>query len=115
MPGTLNAELKNNNNKPMLIQMGFKMLYDQSHIPGSVYAGPAFKDNGIDALKETLQNVDHNKNIVLYCGCCKWVDCPNIRPAFKAVKEMGFKNAKILYLKNTFMIDWANKGYPAVQ
>ena len=115
MPGTLNAELKNNNNKPMLIQMGFKMLYDQSHIPGSVYAGPAFKDNGIDALKKTLQNVDHNKNIVLYCGCCKWVDCPNIRPAFKAVKEMGFKNAKILYLKNTFMIDWANKGYPAVQ
>ena len=52
MPGTLNAELKNNNNKPMLIQMGFKMLYDQSHIPGSVYAGPAFKDNGIDAFKE---------------------------------------------------------------
>ena len=36
----------------MLIQMGFKMLYNQSHIPGSVYAGPAFKDNGIDALKE---------------------------------------------------------------
>ncbi len=113
LPETLKNELKSNNKKPMLIQMGFKMLYDQSHIPGSVYAGPAFKDNGIEALKETLQNVDHNKNIILYCGCCKWVDCPNIRPAFKAVKEMGFKNAKVLYLKDTFMIDWVNKGYPA--
>lgn len=34
-------------------------------------------------------------------------------PGFKAVRDMGFKNAKLLYLKNTFMIDWVNKGYPA--
>ncbi len=115
MPETLNAELKSNIEKPMIIQMGFKMLYDQSHIPGAIFAGPAFKNDGIEALKETLQNVDRNKNIVLYCGCCKWVDCPNIRPAFKTVSEMGFKNAKVLYLKNTFMINWVNKGYPAAQ
>ena len=113
MPETLNAELKNNNKEPMIIQMGFKMLYDQSHIPGAVFAGPAFKNDGVEALKKTLQNVDHDKNIVLYCGCCKWVDCPNIRPAFKAVKNMGFKRVKLLYLKNTFMINWVNKGYPA--
>jgi thiosulfate/3-mercaptopyruvate sulfurtransferase len=115
MPEALNNELKSSKEKPMLIQMGFKMLFDQDHIPGSVFAGPAFKQEGIEALKETLKNVDHNKNIVLYCGCCKWVDCPNIHPGFKAVKDMGFKNVKLLYLKNTFMIDWVNKGYPAMQ
>jgi thiosulfate/3-mercaptopyruvate sulfurtransferase len=113
MPENLNTELKNNNEKPIIIQMGFKMLYDQSHIPGAIFTGPAFKNDGIETLKETLQNVDRNKDIVLYCGCCKWVDCPSIRPGFKAVKDMGFKNAKLLYLKNTFMINWVNKGYPA--
>ena len=115
MPVTLKNELKRNNEKPMIIQIGFKMLYEQDHIPGSIYAGPAFKNNGIQKLEETLQNVDKNKNIVIYCGCCKWIDCPNIRPAFKAIKDMGFKNAKLLYLKNTFMINWVNKGYPATQ
>ncbi len=115
MPETLTSELKSNNEKPMIIQIGFNMLYDQNHIPGSIYAGPAFKNNGIQKLKETLQNVDRNKNIVLYCGCCKWIDCPNIRPGFKAIKDMGFKNAKLLYLKNTFMINWVNKGYPSTQ
>ena len=115
MPAALQNELKSNKEKPMLIQIGFKMLYDQSHIPGSIYAGPAFKQDGIEALKETLKNVDRNKNIVIYCGCCKWIDCPNIHPGFKAVKDMGFKNVKLLYLKNTFVINWVNKGYPATQ
>lgn len=113
MPEALNNELKSNKEKPMLIQIGFKMLFDQSHIPGSIYAGPASRPDGIKTLKETLKNVDHNKNIVIYCGCCKWVDCPNIRPGFKAVEDMGFKNVKLLYLKNTYMINWANEGYPA--
>jgi thiosulfate/3-mercaptopyruvate sulfurtransferase len=114
MPETLKSEINNNNN-PMLIQIGFRKLFEQNHIPGAIYAGPASKDSGIASLKETLHDVDQNKNIVLYCGCCELADCPNIRPAFKAVKEMGFKNAKILYLKNTFMIDWVDKGYPATR
>lgn len=115
MPKTLTAELKSDKEKPMLIQVGFKMLYNQSHIPGSVFTGPASINKGIDVLKDTLKNVSRDKNIVLYCGCCEWKECPNIRPAFKIVKEMGFKNAKILYLKNTFVIDWVKKGYPAAK
>ena len=73
MPATLNNELKTSE-KPMLIQIGFRMLYDQSHIPGSTFAGPAFRNDGIQALRNTLQNVDRNKEIILYCGCCKWID-----------------------------------------
>ena len=113
MPETLTAELKNNKEKPLIIQTGFKMLYDQEHIPNSIFTGPASINKGLVTLKDTLKNVNRNQYIVLYCGCCKWKECPNIRPAFKAVKEMGFKNAKVLYLKNTFMIDWVNRGYPA--
>ena len=113
MPETLTAELKNNKEKPLIIQTGFKMLYDQEHIPNSIFTGPASINKGLVTLKDTLKNVNRNQYIVLYCGCCKWKECPNIRPAFKAVKEMGFKNAKLLYLKNTFMIDWVNRGYPA--
>ena len=83
MPAALNNELKNTGEKPMLIQMGFKMLYDQSHIPGSIFAGPAFRNDGIQALHNILKDVDRNKEVVLYCGCCKWIDCPNITPVLK--------------------------------
>jgi hypothetical protein len=114
-PEALNSELKTKTKTPIIVQIGFKILYDQNHIPGAVFAGPAFKPEGIESLKEVLKNVNHKKNIVIYCGCCKWKDCPNIRPAFKTVKDMGFKNAKVLYLQDTFMIDWVNKGYPAAQ
>lgn len=113
-PENLSAELKNKN-KPLIIQVGFKILYDQNHIPGAVYTGPAYLEAGINALKDTLKNVNRDKSIVLYCGCCKWKDCPNIRPAFETVTGLGFKNVKVLYLEDTFVKNWIDKGYPTVK
>lgn len=114
-PDSLNNELRNNQNKPLIIQVGFKILYDQNHIPGAVYTGPASLKVGIQALRDTLKNLEHNKNIVLYCGCCKWKDCPNIRPAFKTAQELGFKNVKVLFLEDTFVKNWEQKGYPVTK
>jgi thiosulfate/3-mercaptopyruvate sulfurtransferase len=111
-PAALAKQLQNSAPKPLLLQVGFESLYAQGHIPGSKYCGPARNSNGIARLKTCLQGVSHKQAIVLYCGCCPWQECPNIRPAFEAVKKMGFTNVKVVYMEDNFGRDWAQKGYP---
>ncbi len=111
--GELSKELSSaKSNKPILLQVGFDFLYNQEHIPGSKFIGPSSRTNGIQALKNEAKKIKKNQPIIIYCGCCPWNDCPNIRPAFKTLKEMGFTNVKALYLPNSFAKDWKGKGYP---
>jgi hypothetical protein len=37
---------------------------------------------------------------------------PNIRPAFNALVEMGFKNVKILDLPKNVKTNWIDHNYP---
>jgi hypothetical protein len=98
--------------KPLILCVGFDFLYRQAHIPGAEYHGPAGKPQGLDNLKQRVERLPHGQSIVLYCGCCPWTHCPNIRPAFAAVREMGFKHVKVLSLPTDFATDWVHKGYP---
>jgi Rhodanese-like domain len=111
-PAALAGQLKNSNNKPLLLQVGFESLYVQGHIPGSKYCGPARSAEGIARLKRCLKAVSHTAAIVLYCGCCPWEECPNIRPAFEAVKAMGFTNVKVVHIAKNFGHNWVQPGYP---
>jgi hypothetical protein len=81
-------------------------------IKGSVDIGPAEKPANLQKLKNYLKNVKKDKEVVIYCGCCPFDKCPNIRPAFKVLKEMGFKNAKLLNLSHNIKADSLDKGYP---
>jgi thiosulfate/3-mercaptopyruvate sulfurtransferase len=56
--------------------------------------------------------VDKNRTIIVYCGCCPWEKCPNIRPAFKELQNLGFTHVKALYIASNFGVDWVDKGYP---
>jgi thiosulfate/3-mercaptopyruvate sulfurtransferase len=98
--------------KPLVICVGFPFLYQGGHIVGSKFAGPGRNPEGIQALKHEVEGLPRDKEIVLYCGCCPWKDCPNIRPAFRAVQGWGFKNARALYLPTNFRQDWIAKGFP---
>ena len=98
--------------KIVLIHVGFLMMYKMGHIPGSQYAGPAAKAEGLAALRKLVANLPRNQEIVIYCGCCPWDDCPNIRPAFRALKEMGFTNFKVLDIPDRLGTDWTAKGFP---
>ena len=98
--------------KIVLIQVGFHVMYKMGHIPGSQYAGPASKAEGLAALEKLVAKLPRNREIVIYCGCCPWDDCPNIRPAFRALKEMGFSNLKVLDIPERLGTDWTAKGYP---
>ena len=101
--------------KPLIIQVGSHVLYSQAHIPGSEYIGPASSDVAIQQLRKRAESLARTKLIVLYCGCCPWNHCPNVKPAYDALQAMGFRNLKVLYIANNFGADWVDKGYPTAQ
>lgn len=98
--------------KPAIFHIGFNVLYRSKHIPGSVYAGPANRPDGLALLKEAVAKLPHDREIVLYCGCCPWDHCPNVRPAMALLQQMGFTHVKALYVPTNFKADWIDKGYP---
>jgi thiosulfate/3-mercaptopyruvate sulfurtransferase len=97
---------------PLILQVGSRVLYAQSHIAGSEYAGPAAEDSGVEALRQRVAQLSKETDIVLYCGCCPWSHCPNIAVAYRRLRELGFHHLKVLYLANDFGTDWVQKGYP---
>jgi len=101
--------------KPLLIQVGSHVLYAQAHIPGSEYIGPASDPNGLQRLRARVESLPRNTFIVIYCGCCPWTHCPNMKPADDALHAMGFTNVKSLYIANNFGTDWVDKGYPVAK
>ncbi|MGA2169067.1 MAG: rhodanese-like domain-containing protein [Terracidiphilus sp.] len=101
--------------KPLILQVGSHLLYAEAHIPGSEYVGQGSQPEGLQQLQNRVSSLTRKKLIVLYCGCCPWIRCPNLGPAFAKLREMGFTNVKVLYLADNFGTDWANKGYPVEQ
>lgn len=98
--------------KPITVCVGFHALYEGAHIPGASFHGPASAAQGLDDLKNWAKPLPRNANIVLYCGCCPLAHCPNIRPAFLAMQDMGFTHFRVLILPSDFNTDWIAKGYP---
>jgi len=98
--------------RPLVACVGFKFLYDGGHVPGASFHGPASKDEGLAELKKWAQGLPKSSNVVLYCGCCPMVRCPNLRPAFAALHDVGFARLRVLLLPTNFATDWAGKGYP---
>jgi thiosulfate/3-mercaptopyruvate sulfurtransferase len=101
--------------KPLLIHVGFHILYTQAHVPDSQYLGPASSDEGMQQLRKGMQSVPRNKFIVLYCGCCPWTHCPNIKPAYEALHAMGFTKVKVLHIDDNLGTNWVNKGFPVAK
>jgi thiosulfate/3-mercaptopyruvate sulfurtransferase len=101
--------------KPLMIQVGSHVLFSQAHIPGSEYIGPASTESGIQQLRERVESLPRNKSILIYCGCCPWRHCPNVKPADDALRALGFTNVKVLYIANNFGTDWVDKGYPVAK
>ena len=98
--------------KPVILQVGSRVMFGQAHIPGSEYAGPGSQTAGIQSLEDKVSGLPKDRHIVLYCGCCPWEKCPNIRPAFAALREMGFTHVKAMVIPENLKTDWIDKGYP---
>ena len=114
-PEELVKVLQGGGEKPLMIDVGSHVLYTQAHIPGSEYIGPAASEAGLQQLKKRVESLAKNKAIVLYCGCCPWGHCPNVKPAYDALTSMGFTNFKVLYIADNFGANWVDKGYPVAK
>jgi thiosulfate/3-mercaptopyruvate sulfurtransferase len=101
--------------KPLILQVGSHVLYAEAHIPGSEYVGAGGQDTGLQALGDRVKGLERNRFLVIYCGCCPWNKCPNIRAAYRELQTLGFTKVRVLYLANNFGSDWVNKGYPVTK
>jgi thiosulfate/3-mercaptopyruvate sulfurtransferase len=114
-PADLAGMLHAGGSPPIILQVGFSVLYTEAHIPGALYAGPTSKEDGIQNLKSHVDSLPRGGLLVIYCGCCPWTRCPNVAPAYAQLQAMGFTNVKVLFLANNFGDDWVSKGYPVVR
>lgn len=92
---------------PLIISVGPAGL-----IKGSVETGPSNEKANLTKLKRLLSKEDKDREIVIYCGCCPFKDCPNIRPAFSLLNSMKFTHHKLLNLPRNLKVDWISHGYP---
>jgi hypothetical protein len=109
-PSELSGIITAQKGLPVIISVGPGAM-----IPNSIDAGMASKADGLDKLKTQLKAIDRDKKIVIYCGCCPFEHCPNVRPAIEVLKEMKFTNYYLLNLPHNIKADWIDKGYPVVK
>jgi thiosulfate/3-mercaptopyruvate sulfurtransferase len=111
-PADLVKELAiKNGAAPTVLYVGFRTLFEGGHIPGASFHGTASTEAGLADLKKWAATVPRTTNLVIYCGCCPFDRCPNIRPAFAALRDMGFTRLRLLVLPKNFAADWVDKGY----
>ena len=110
-PADLAKVLKNKQSpQPIIFSIGM-----QAVIKGSIDIGPVMEKENLNLLKQKLDKLPKNSNIVVYCGCCPFSVCPNVRPAMSLLKEMQFTNYKLLNLPQNVKVDWIDKGYPMAE
>jgi len=114
-PEELAKVLKSSAAKPIVFNVGPRLIYVQAHIRGAEFIGPTAKPEGLEKLRARAASLPRDSFLVIYCGCCPWEHCPNIRPAYKELKQMGFTRVKVLYIGTSFGTDWVDKGYPAAK
>lgn len=93
--------------QPVIYSIGMEPI-----IKGSIDIGPVMMKGNLDLLKQKLQKLPKNTEVVIYCGCCPFSRCPNIRPAMQLMKDMQFTNYKLLNLPDNIKVDWIDKNYP---
>ncbi len=112
-PQTLAKEIAGPKSKrPMVVCVGFEFLYRGAHVLGATYKGPAMNPGGLQELRAWAHSIPKNTPVVIYCGCCPMDRCPNVRPAFKALRAAGLSHLHVLEIPHNFNDDWVQKGYP---
>jgi hypothetical protein len=107
-PSVLAAILKDSgSNNPLIFNIGAV-----EDIKGAKHIGAVSNAKNLEKLKNSVVALPKNTAMIIYCGCCPFAKCPNIRPAFIELKKMGFTNVKVLDLSTNLKTDWITKGYP---
>lgn len=98
-----------------MMKTGKVLLYNigvAEDIQGSIPIGAASKAEKLALFIKAIKSTPKDKTVVIYCGCCPMDKCPNIRPAFQALKNEKITKAYLLYLPTNLKTDWTGKGFP---
>jgi hypothetical protein len=107
-PSVLAAMLaKSPANSPVIFNIGAV-----EDIKGAKHIGAVSTADNMKTLKSNVSALPKNTAIVIYCGCCPFTKCPNIRPAFLELQKLGFTNVKLLNMPVNLKTNWISHGYP---
>lgn len=93
--------------KPLILNIGAV-----EDIKSAKHIGAVSEAENMKKLNGAVHLLPKNTAIVIYCGCCPFNKCPNIRPAFTALQKEGFTDVKVLDLPTNLKVNWSSKGYP---
>ena len=109
-PSDLAATIKDNKEISVIFSIGPGAV-----IPHSRDMGMIKEEENMKKFRGELEPLPRDTSIIIYCGCCPYEHCPNVRPAIELLREMKFTHYKLLDLPHNIKIDWINKGYPTGQ
>jgi metal-dependent hydrolase (beta-lactamase superfamily II) len=93
-PAQLAQMLQDKKSLPVIYSVGPGAV-----IPHSIDIGSVKEKENLDKFKREVSLLAKDAGIVVYCGCCPFDPCPNVRPAIAVLKEMKFTNYKLLNLE----------------
>jgi len=108
-PAALAQKIEANKDLPIIYCVGPGVV-----VPHSIDIGMTGDEQNLQKFKDAIDKLPRGTDIVIYCGCCPFAKCPNVRPAVAALKEMKFTNFHLLDLPDNIKKDWIAKGYPQV-
>lgn len=108
-PAELAATLKANKDLPIIFSVGPGAI-----IPNSIDIGMVKDEKNLAKFQQELGKIPTSTNVLIYCGCCPYDHCPDVRPAIALLKSMKFTNFHLLDLPHNIKTDWIAKGYPTV-
>jgi thiosulfate/3-mercaptopyruvate sulfurtransferase len=111
-PADLAQRLALARDSPTVLHVGPVSLFRSAHVPGAVSIGETGHSDGIAELERHVQSFARDREVVVYCGCCPWKNCPNIRPAYEKLAALHFTNVRVLDLPTTFRSGWIDRGFP---
>jgi hypothetical protein len=107
-PSALAAIISNPKaNQPKIFNIGVV-----DNIRGAINMGGVSEKENLQKLNNALSKLPKSTFLVVYCGCCPFERCPNIRPAVNLIKTMGFTNGRLLNLPTNLKQNWVDKGFP---
>ena len=84
----------------------------ERNIKNAIEIGIVSSPSKYKGLQDQLKKYKKNEAIVIYCGCCKLENCPNVSLAIEKIRELGYTNVRILNFVDGINEDWIDKGYP---
>ena len=93
----LSTKIKTNaKDKPLIFNVG-----PMENIKGAIAIGAATNATFGNKISGYLTMESKTKPIVVYCGCCSYSSCPNIKPAYDYLIAQGFKDRKSTRLNSS--------------